>query len=295
MKQQALALLLGIALLQSGCETFHRPSAPDATPPADPVAVGHVATLPQVRKTLFDAATPPAMFMDTTDGRPPATQLPAPSGVADKIAEICKKYGIRSISGSNATTEQLDRIDAIFANLPKGLYEKLAIDCEPANAEPKAVAMRGVDCYWADAKEDGSKLGERFTSSEATGGCIYVMRRHTPLWSLTSCICQHISLKADKEFGKKVATELGYVRTDTDNRLDDLPNLQTWKATTVGSNTFPTYLSKKDWTLHVSALMTAHLRGLLQDGERDDLINNDFTGPGKTKQLLEDRLGPGKL
>jgi hypothetical protein len=309
-----LVLVLAMAPVQSGCRIIlipHRPppaavrgvAAPGSTatpgpapaPRATPAPAGPVATLAPPKPSASPAAPPPIKQPGKAATTPPAASLPPPRDVANKIAALRQKYGIRDISGSNATPDVLEKLDRVFATLPRGVYANLAIDCEPANATPDAKANEKLAAYWTNANADGSALPERFKPTDARGGRMHLFRSNPTEWTITHETCHHITIVGDQGLWKQLAADLGYERADSRREVDEIISHQDWVAKRVDDTTCPTDYAKTKLTEHIAELMTTYIRGKVPQDRTDPDIRKEFTGPGKAGPTLAAKLGPGKL
>src|SRR5579862_6054720 len=156
------------------------------------------AKLPDLaKKTSPPPAKPPNINAPGAAGsNPPTARLPPPANTNDRCNALCKKFGIRSIGGSNATLEELDKLDRVFSQLPTGLYMNLAVDYEPTSAKADERAQPRVAAYWTLAREDGSKLPDKFLAPDSKGGRMFLFRTNSTEWTICHETCHHISMQA---------------------------------------------------------------------------------------------------
>jgi hypothetical protein len=266
---------------------------PQRTPPVVPIGksdtVANQAVLPRP-----PAPRPPPTINNpgAASATPPAASLPPPVDTSERCLALCKKFGIRSIGGTNASYEELDTLDKVFSNLPPGLYMNLAIDYEPTSAKPSEANQPHVAAYWTLAREDGSKLGETFRSPEGRGGRMFLFRSTNTEWTITHETCHHISMLADRTFGAQMAADLGYLRVDGQSAIDDVLDAQEWsRSQRFDPSTCPTDYSFSKWKEHIAELMTAYIRGPLGPTASEGRIRPGFAGPGTAQTTLATRMG----
>ena len=267
------------------------PAAPTTTTASlPPVTVGQGAPAPQ--------PVPGVNQPGTSASSPPSAALPPPTNATDYITYLKQKYGIQSITGSNATLPELQKVDSAYSLLPPGLYANLHLDFQPADADPsasKAPPGSVVLGYWGYADANGNAMPQSFDPTQVRGGVIFFLQPQESRWTYTHETCHHISLWADTTFGAKLMTDLGYARTDTDPTATPYLNLQTWGAKTVDNATYPTDYARVNNFEHVAELMTCYVRGTGPDAENDNDFLPTFTGPGNGRAALAARMGTGKI
>jgi hypothetical protein len=312
MKRLYIARLLRIASivgmsLQAGCVVYIVPPrhggvdpghahAPPGAPAGSATGFAPAATVAGVGpQGSAPGAVPPPQIggPGAASESPPAAALPPPLSSEDRIAQLCKKYGIRSISGSNATPEELDKLDSAFSKLPPGLYSTLTIDYEPANASPEEVKNEAVRAYWKPTKADGSDLPKVGQLSEVAGGRMYLFRKSTKGWTIVHETAHHITKMSDQPFAKQLLGDLGYKRTDNEPKYDDHMTQQNWVAERLDDGTFPTDYSKSKWGEHLAELIAAYAYGPNEPDSKK--LRQEFKGPGAAQGTLSARLGPGRL
>jgi hypothetical protein len=255
-----------------------------------------VASLQKLAPINTAENPPPLLLQDTaSDPTPPTAQLPAPQENQSRIAEICKKYNIREISGSGATSSELDTLERVFAQMPKGFYSNLAFDYEPSHADPAQTSRPGEMAYWNNAMWNGEKLRPGALATESRGSRIYLFRPGNAEWTICHETCHHISLMVDQRFGNQLAKELGYSRKDKDETKDFELGAQTWSADQPDPTTFPTEYAKAVMTEHLADLMSAWIIGTGAEVHPVNPILPEFKGPGAGRKTMSDRLGPGKI
>jgi hypothetical protein len=300
-----LLTLLFTLSLQFGCAESQSVAPGALQPPSEAISPGlahvtTVASLPVAAAAVRPEAVPALTPVTTVASlsAPPAATIPAPADALSKIDALCQKYGIRKISGSNATPAELDKLDETLSTLPAGLYSRLEIDYEPSHADPSKASAGGVVAYWQPEPEIADLVKDPLAGlmGQSYVGRIYVLKPESTRETLCHELCHHISLLADQSFGTRALKDLGYKRTDGTVFYNQMLFMQTWERDgTFDPSTVPTDYAKTDAHEHLAELMKVFLRGTGSTTEPTHPIRPEFKGPGVAREALKGRLGVGAL
>ena len=225
-----------------------------------------------------------------SQGSPPVAALPAPAESKSQIESIIKRFGLRSVTGSNATPQVLSKLEDAYSRFPTGSFRNLDLVFEPATADTPSTGA-GV---WNPLKSDGQPAMTQEECVAATGGRItYTGNIDQDMWDLIHEGVHHLTLCADRDFGRSLIEKLGYKGSDSaaNSATDRFITQENFDASGVTDSSYPTAYSRMLATEHIAELVTLWLgRGLTSSPM--DTVNANFQMPSASEEVLKAKLGP---
>jgi hypothetical protein len=273
--------------------TPHAPGAPAPTGPAV-TGVAHSAPAPSLPSSLpasqgLPHIGTPATLAQAAQVSPPSASLPPPSDAESIILRIEQRHGVKSISGSNATPDQLTDLEDACRRYPPGLLKTMTFDFEPANADPVAASKPNVVAYWTTADANGQPVPR--SSPRIAGGKVFFLREKTDKWTMIHETAHHVTILADPDFGRSLLQGSGYAIQGQLFPGSMLGSAEDWVNAGVPENAYPRNYSATNYREHIADLVTTHLGGpeVLQLRR----IREDFICPPAAKNTLIQKLGQG--
>ena len=75
---------------------------------------------------MSGSVPPPIGGPGASGSVPPVSTLPAPTDAQSKIQKLISRFGMKSIAGSGATLDNLNRLEEAYARLPSDSFKNLS-------------------------------------------------------------------------------------------------------------------------------------------------------------------------
>ena len=216
--------------------------------------------------------------------------LPAPAASKDKIAQLKQRFGLKDIRGSQATVDELNRLETAYTKFPKGSFENLDIFFEPI--EGGVGPQDGGEGVWLPLDKAGIEGKELTEGGTPAAGRIGYMGKKIDTWVLVHEVGHHITIYTDAGFGHRVVKNLGYtLPSGSTSKSDDrtVMNEGEFKSDKVPASSFPTEYSRNAAQEHIAELISVHLaRNDVPDGEE---LLKTFKWPANVQSEMRTKLG----
>jgi len=214
---------------------------------------------------------------------PPVSSLPAPAEAQSKIQELVSAFGLKSISGSGATVDVLNRMQDAYRRFPSGSFKNLSVTVE-SQTDQGSTGSSGV---WTGTDQNGNEIQNG--GATVGGGKIVYYGASSGLdtWLLVHEVAHHVSIYVDPSFGVKTLQTLGYQSSNGQSSdLVDVMNEKDFQAVQVPRNSYPTQYSRTAAQEHLAELMSLQLCGTAPSY---DAVSN-FQWPAPVQSQVDAKL-----